>query len=72
MRTVALAVALAFAVVLAASAQPHPGPYRLDGRGECHAANGQVVATSLCKRRAAGAVRDGLLTIAAVRPTGST
>ena len=43
-----------FAAVFALSAgpafaAPAAGPYKLDAKGKCHAANGQFVTTSLCK-----------------------
>ena len=48
MRSLVLALAaLAFAAT--SFAAPAAGPYKLDAKGKCHAANGQFVSTSLCK-----------------------
>lgn len=33
---------------LAASGGPAPGPYKLDAKGKCHAANGTFAKQSLC------------------------
>lgn len=55
MRSVILALAaLAFASGAYAKA-PAAGPYKLDTKGNCHAANGQFVAKSLCATPAAAA-----------------
>jgi hypothetical protein len=56
MRVIVFAAA-AFALAAAANARPGqehlikppPGPYKLDAKGVCHAANGVVVPLALCK-----------------------
>lgn len=47
MRTIILALA-AFAFATVASAATPAGPYKLDKKGNCHAANGQFVAKTFC------------------------
>ena len=49
------ALKFAFVVALVASAAgaaTAPGPYKLDAKGKCHAANGQFAAQSLCGKTA--------------------
>ncbi|HEY3798380.1 MAG TPA: hypothetical protein VGL58_08500 [Caulobacteraceae bacterium] len=44
----------AFAIATSAlAATPAAGPYKLDAKGKCHAANGQFVTASLCAKPAA-------------------
>ena len=60
MRTLFMAAAAAFVFVTGASAASTnaaatpAGPYKVDANGKCHAANGQFVATALCKTVPAG------------------
>ena len=48
----ALSAAPAFA---ATSSAPPAGPYKLDAKGKCHAANGQFAKQSLCSAAASSA-----------------
>jgi hypothetical protein len=53
MRRLILAAVAAFALASVASAADPAGPYKLDAKGKCRAANGQFVKTALCKPAAA-------------------
>jgi len=48
-----LALAASPAMIANAASSAPPGPYKLDSKGKCHAANGQFVATSLCPKSTA-------------------
>jgi hypothetical protein len=49
-RTIAVFAAVAALVIAGAtSAATAPGPYKLDAKGKCHAANGQFAKQALCK-----------------------
>ncbi|HEY2710125.1 MAG TPA: hypothetical protein VGI95_18935 [Caulobacteraceae bacterium] len=48
MRVMILAAAVAFTFATAVSAATPVGPFKLDVKGGCHAANGQFAAKSYC------------------------
>ncbi len=57
MRMLMLAAAAAFAFTSASFAADPAGPYKLDAKGKCHAANGQFVKAALCAKPAAAPKR---------------
>ena len=60
----------ALALVATASAATPVGPYKLDAKGKCHAANGPFVKQSLCgKSTTAVAAAKPMTASAAAKPT---
>jgi hypothetical protein len=58
MRMIILGLVAAFAFAGAASAADPVGPFKLDAKGKCHAANGQFAKASYCAKPASNHCKD--------------